>query len=196
MSDRYRDDGYGRPPSQSQYPPQYDQDRAYTPSQHQLPSGADSGYRPSSQVCYSNSSLEVGMLNCILQRNYSNPYLPSNAIQYGSYGQGSNTHLVPYAPGEYRPPSPRPGSSGELGDHGHRRKHGSRPRHSRKSSGVDRRDREDGKPDKKKEIAAALIGAAGGGLLGHEFGGNPITAILGAAAGAFAGDQFEKNREK
>ena len=61
---------------------------------------------------------------------------------------------------------------------------------------MDRRDREDGKPDKKKEIAAALIGAAGGGLLGHEFGGSPITAILGAAAGAFAGDKFEKNREK
>lgn len=45
-------------------------------------------------------------------------------------------------------------------------------------------------------MASGLLGAAGGGVLGHEVGGGGIGTVLGAVAGAVGANMFEKHEQK
>jgi Domain of unknwon function (DUF3824) len=45
-------------------------------------------------------------------------------------------------------------------------------------------------------IGANLVGAAGGGYLGHKFAGGGVGTVLGALVGGYAAHQAEKKHEK
>ena len=69
------------------------------------------------------------------------------------------------------------------------RHHRSHSRRSRSSSSSRSRSRS-------REIGSALLGAAGGGFIGHKYGGGALGAIGGAVAGAVASNLAEKEWEK
>ncbi|KAL8866379.1 MAG: hypothetical protein Q9174_006338, partial [Haloplaca sp. 1 TL-2023] len=100
----------------------------------------------------------------------------------------------------YQPPSPgwddrRPSSRDErylYADEDRERRHrrSSRSRRSHRSrSGSRSRSRS-------RDLGSALIGAAGGGFIGHKYGGGALGAIGGAVAGAVASNLAEKEWEK
>ncbi|KAI9739244.1 MAG: hypothetical protein M1834_007457 [Cirrosporium novae-zelandiae] len=56
--------------------------------------------------------------------------------------------------------------------------------------------RRDGKHEGEKSLGATLLGAAGGGVLGHELGNGPLATIGGVIAGAIGANVLEKQHEK
>ncbi|KAI4253429.1 MAG: hypothetical protein LQ352_003695 [Teloschistes flavicans] len=108
----------------------------------------------------------------------------------------TNQSLTPY-----QPPSPgydaRPSSRDERylstdddRERRHRRhSHSSRSHHSKSRS-----------RSRSRDLGASLLGAAGGGFIGHKYGGGALGAIGGAVAGAvatnFAEKEWDKHKEK
>ncbi|MCJ1223703.1 hypothetical protein MMC12_000346 [Toensbergia leucococca] len=73
------------------------------------------------------------------------------------------------------------------------------PPRSRSNSGnYGSRGPSDGKKDHSRErgLGASLVGAAGGGFLGHEVGGGALGTIGGMIAGAVSANMAEKEWEK
>ncbi|KAL8722321.1 MAG: hypothetical protein Q9225_001169 [Loekoesia sp. 1 TL-2023] len=103
----------------------------------------------------------------------------------------------------YHPPSPgyehRPSSRDERylyadEDRERRHRHRSRSRHSHRSKSRSR------SRSRSRDLGSALLGAAGGGFLGHKYGGGALGTLGGAVAGAvganFAEKEWDKHKEK
>ncbi|KAL8752551.1 MAG: hypothetical protein Q9184_005688 [Pyrenodesmia sp. 2 TL-2023] len=142
-------------------------------------------------------------------------YVPSNQQQYvpAGYTPHGDRQLTQsrYSPQPaypttqsltpYQPPSPgydydrRPSSHDERymypdEDRPRRHRHRSRSRHSHRSKSRSR----------SRDLGSSLLGAAGGGFLGHKYGGGTLGALGGAVAGAIganlAGKEWEKHKER
>ncbi|KAI4233416.1 MAG: hypothetical protein L6R40_007080 [Gallowayella cf. fulva] len=135
-------------------------------------------------------------------------YVPANYAPHGDR-QLSQSRLSPqpaYPNSQsltpYHPPSPhyspRASSRDERylyveSDHDRpRRRHRSHSRRSHRSRSRSR--------SRSRDLGSALLGAAGGGFLGHKYGGGALGAIGGAVAGAvganLADKEWEKHKEK
>jgi hypothetical protein len=122
------------------------------------------------------------------------PYQPDPrrpSLAYGGQPQyaprGSQGQLMPY----FAPPPRERSSSRDSRGHRHHRS-GSQSHHSRPASSKGE------KSDHATErgIGANLVGAAGGGYLGHKFAGGGVGTVLGALVGGYAAHQAEKKHSK
>ena len=144
------------------------------------------------------------------------PYNPLRQQERDFYASPvpPNSQLAPYQPDSWRPSSahiPQPqypphGSQGQIvpffeppplersssrDSRGHRRRR-SNSHHSRSESTKD----EKSGHATERGIGANLVGAAGGGYLGHKFAGGGVGTVLGALVGGYAAHMAAEKGEK
>lgn len=178
-SGEYYNQGHHPPPQHNQggYPPQQPYD-GYPPppAQYGTPSPAYGSPAP----------------------GYSGGYAPpvSHLPLQGSL----TTKPCPYqAPQQYQ--QPPPGGYYDQGSH-HNSSHGHHDQLTGPGAYADA-DRGQGPPGsegpdggKDRGLGATLVGAGGGGFLGHELGGGALGTIGGAIAGAIGANMLEKRHHK
>ncbi|MCJ1429973.1 hypothetical protein MMC29_007888 [Sticta canariensis] len=149
---------------------------------------------------------------------YGNTYAPQD--QYGEapypgngYSQPSYQHQLQLSQSRYSPQPlsphalapPIPAVSYPIDDrdtrsrsaHSHRRRdHSSRSQSRARDTSRSRASDHHRDSSRAKGIGATLVGAAGGGLLGHEIGGGALGTLGGALAGAIGANALEKRHER
>ena len=122
------------------------------------------------------------------------PYQPDVRRSSPAYGgqpqyapRGSQGQLTPF----FEPPPRERSSSRDSRGHRHHRS-GSHSHHSRPPS--TKGEKSDFSAE--RGIGANLVGAAGGGYLGHKLAGGGVGTVLGALVGGYAAHQAEKKHSK
>ncbi|KAL8728778.1 MAG: hypothetical protein Q9166_005156 [cf. Caloplaca sp. 2 TL-2023] len=98
----------------------------------------------------------------------------------------------------YQPPSPNysPRASSRDERYLYADSFSDRDRHHRRHRSYSRHSHRSRSRSRSRDLGSALIGAAGGGFLGHKYGGGALGAIGGAVAGAVGANLAEKEWEK
>ncbi|KAI4110009.1 MAG: hypothetical protein L6R37_000142 [Teloschistes peruensis] len=174
------------------YDPNYYQQQTYAP--YAPPPQQSSNYTPHVRFAASKFDYHPGFTDIhfqgdrqLAQSRYSpQPAYPTNQ---------SLTSYQPSSPGY----DPRPSSRDEryLSTDDDRERRHRRRSHSGRSHRSKSRSRS---RSHSRDLGASLLGAAGGGFIGHKYGGGALGAIGGAVAGAvatnFAEKEWEKHKEK
>lgn len=129
---------------------------------------------------------------------YSGGYAPP--VSHLLLADSFSTDTWPYkAPQQYE--QPRPGGYYDQGSH-HNSSYGHHAQPAGPGAYADA-DRGHGPPGsegpdggKERGLGATLVGASGGGFLGHELGGGALGTIGGAIAGAIGANMLEKRHHK
>ncbi|KAI9696744.1 MAG: hypothetical protein M1836_005106 [Candelina mexicana] len=199
-------DGYQQQPGYDAPPPQhgYGHDQYGAPPQH----GGPSPYQP--QAAYPppnpyqqnppSHQYQPGAVPSAIGPADRDPYY-SNSRPHSSHG-GYNQQVVAPPQGGYGPyptgPGPAPTGAAE-GYYGPGGRHGQGDRYDDKDR-YDDRGHSGGPPggagEGERGLGATLVGAAGGGFLGHELGGGALGTIGGAIAGVVGANALEKKHKE